>query len=144
MRYLRLGVLAVIVTALLSCSANSSKPAPQASPYVRLQAIPPADPAKFGNVHDYKSWRNPYLMVQRNGVSLLDVSNNEEHQLKLEELSDALARLSPSAWPYGRVAAVTEERATSPDDDVLIRKNRGIVAGTLESLQIVINWVPSS
>jgi len=144
MRYLRLGVLAIIVITLLSCSANSSKPAPQVNAYSRLQSIPPADPAKFGSVRDYKSWRNPYLTVQKDGVGLLDVKNNEQHLIKLEELPDALARLSPSAWPYGRVVAVTEDKASSPGDDVLIRKNRGIVAGTLESLQILINWVPSS
>lgn len=144
MRYLRLSALAVSVTVLLSCRANSPKPAPQANAYARLQSIPPADPAKFGNVHDYKSWRNPYLIIRKDGVGLLDLANNEQRLLKLDELPDVLARLSSSAWPYGRVVAVAEDSVRSPGDDVLIRKNRGIVAGTLESLQILINWVPSS
>jgi hypothetical protein len=143
MRHLRLAVLATGATILIGCSANSAKPAPEASAYLRLQALPPADPAKFANVHDYKSWRNPYLMVRKDGVALLDFSNNEERLLKFEELPDALARLSVSAWPYGRVVAVIEDRAKVPDDQALIRKNRGIVAGTLESMHILINWVPS-
>jgi hypothetical protein len=40
--------------------------------------------------------------------------------------------------------ALAEDKPGTPGDDVLIRKNRGIVAGTLESLHILINWVPSS
>ena len=144
MKRLRLCALAVSVVTLLSCRANSPKPAPQASAYVRLQAIPPADPAKFGSVRDYKSWRNPYLIIRKDGVGLLDLANNEQHLVNPNELPEALARLSPSAWPYGRIVAVAEDRATSPDDDVLIRKNRGIVAGTLESLHILINWVTSA
>ena len=144
MRYLGLSALAVSIAALLSCSANSPKPAPEASAYARLQTIPAADPAKFGNVRDYKSWRNPYVIIRKDGVGLLDLANNEQRLLKVEELPDALARLSQSAWPYGRVVAVAEDSVSSPGDDVLIRKNRGIVAGTLESLHILVNWVPSA
>jgi len=144
MRYLGLSALAVSIATLLSCSANSPKLAPEASAYARLQTIPAADPAKFGNVRDYKSWRNPYVIIRKDGVGLLDLANNEQRLLKVEELPDALARLSPSAWPYGRVVAVAEDSVRSPGDDVLIRKNRGIVAGTLESLHILVNWVPSA
>jgi len=32
----------------------------------------------------------------------------------------------------------------SADDDVKIRTNRAIVAGTLESMHVLINWVPSA
>lgn len=144
MRYLRLGFLAVLTLGLLGCAKNSPASPPQPSAYDRLQSIPVADSAKYDNLHDFKSWQNPYLLIHSDGVSLLDFSNNEEHALKMQELPEALARLSPSAWPYGRVVAVAEDKATSAEDEALIRKNRGIVAGTLESLHIVINWVPSS
>lgn len=141
MRHLRF-FLPLIAAMLLSCTRPPSA-APESNAYDRLQSIPSADPAKFSNVHDFRSWRNPYLVVQRDGVSLLDVAHNEQQLLKLEELPQALARLSPSAWPYGRVVALAEQKATA-SDDMVIRKNRGIVAGTLESLHILINWVPSS
>jgi hypothetical protein len=143
MRYLRLGFLPLIAVTLLSCAKPPSA-APQFDADARLQSIPSADPAKFGSVHDFKSWRNPYLMVSKEGVSLLDFAHNEQRSLKLEELPQALAGLPPSAWPYGRVVALAEDKPGTPGDDVLIRKNRGIVAGTLESLHILINWVPSS
>jgi hypothetical protein len=143
MRYLRLSVLAVLATVLLGCAAKSN-PASQVDAYTRLQSIPAADPAKFGSVRDFKSWRNPYLMIGKDGASLLDVSNNEEHLLKFDEVPGALARLSPSAWPYGRVVAVAEDKPTGTGDEALIRRNRGVVAGTLESLHILIDWVPAS
>jgi hypothetical protein len=42
------------------------------------------------------------------------------------------------------VVAVTENRVTVQGDDVLIRKNRAIVAGTLEGLHVAIDWIPSA
>jgi hypothetical protein len=144
MRSSRLAIAVIGAGTLLGCSGSSAKPASGPGASFSLQSIAPADPAKFGAVHDYKSWRNPYLIVRADGVGLLDLANNEQHLLKCEELPDALAHLPASAWPYGRVVAVAEDSAKSPADQVLIRKNRGIVAGTLEGLHIVINWVSST
>jgi hypothetical protein len=95
---------------------------------------------------DMKGWRNPYLIVAAEGVALLDPDNHEEHLLKPEELAPALAQLPASAWPYGRVVAVAEngQRASVADDAVKVRKNRALVAGTLESMHVLINWVPSA
>ena len=43
------------------------------------------------------------------------------------------------------VVAVTENGLRgSPDDDVKIRQNRALVAGTLESMHVHINWVPAA
>lgn len=140
MRNLRVAVL-VSLLSLLGCKAHSKPAGPTA--YDRLQTIPPADPAKFANVRDYKSWKNPYLMVRKDSVGLLDPANSEQHVLKVEQLPDALANLPASAWPYGRAVAVMEEKVKTADDQVLIRKNRGIVAGTLEGANISINWVPA-
>lgn len=144
MRYLRLSALLVLATLSLGCTAKSDQGAPQVNAYTRLQSIPAADPAKFGSVRDFKAWRNPYLMIGKDGASLLDVANNEEHLLKFAEIPEALARLSPSAWPYGRVVAVAEDKAVATGDEALIRRNRGIVAGTLDGLHILIDWVPTS
>ncbi len=92
-----------------------------------------------------KAWRNPYLIVRVDGVGLLDVSNNEQQIVDPDKLSAALARLPVSAWPYGRVVAIQEIAAASSDEDkARLRKNRALVAGTLESMQVLINWVPST
>lgn len=91
-----------------------------------------------------KAWRNPYLIVKVDGVGLLDVSNNEQQIVDPDKLSEALAKLPSSAWPYGRVVAIQEIGAASSDEDkARLRKNRALVAGALESMQVLINWVPS-
>ncbi len=144
MRYLRLGALAISMVGLMSCSGARNAQQQTAPPEVRIQQIPPADPQKYADMRDLKNWRNPYLIIKPNGVALLDVANHEEHLLKTEELPEALADLPPSAWPYGRIVVVSDPGAGSPNDLVPIRKNRGIVAGTLESMHILINWVPSA
>jgi hypothetical protein len=128
---------------LVSCaSAPKSEIARNLSPYERIQAIPPADLKKYREVENYRTWRNPYLLIRKDGVGLLDVTNNEEHWIKLEELAEALAQLPPAAWPYGRVVAVSENGVRAIGDDVLIRKNRGIVLGTLESMHVLVSIGP--
>lgn len=91
---------------------------------------------------DMKGWQNPYLIIKADGVALLDAGNHEERLLKPAGLTQELAKLPPSAWPYGRVVAVTENGVRNSESDVLIRKNRALVAGTLESLHVLINWIP--
>jgi len=143
----RLGVLATVVTLLLSCSsaANGGDPASlEASASARIQAIPPANPEKYRGQIGAKGWQNPYLIVKSGGVALLDPDNHEEVLFKPEELTQALGKLPASAWPYGRVVAVTESAVKVQGDEVPIRKNRAIVAGTLESLHVLIRWIPAS
>jgi hypothetical protein len=148
MKYLRLGVLAASLALLPSCAKPPRGPedaATAASPEARIQKIPPADPQKYAGLRDMKAWRNPYLIIRPDGVGLLDPANNEQHLLKPDELLDALAALPVTAWPYGRVVVLTENSLTSSDEQrVAIRRNKGIVAGTLESMHILINWVPSA
>lgn len=138
--------LLILMCMLASCSdaPKARDGAPAVSAESRIAAIPAADPGKYSQVRDYRSWRNPYLMIRADGVALLDFQNNEEHILKPEELATALAKLPVSAWPYGRVVAVTENgvRKRSQEEEIAIRRNRGIVAGTLEGMHVLINWVP--
>jgi hypothetical protein len=143
----RLGVLATVVSLMLSCSSapNGADPSSlEASASARIQAIPPANPEKYRGQIGAKGWQNPYLIVKTGGVALLDPDNHEEVLFKPEELTQALGNLPASAWPYGRVVAVTENSARAQGDEVPIRKNRAIVAGTLESLHVLIHWIPTA
>jgi len=140
----RLSALTVVVVVLVSCSSPSgADPASlEASAAARIQAVPPATPEKYRGMTGAKGWQNPYLIIKTDGVYLLDPDNHEEILFKPEELTLALGKLPPSAWPYGRVVAVTENGSRAPGDDVPLRKNRAIVAGTLESLHVLIHWIP--
>jgi hypothetical protein len=148
MRYLLPSVLATSVVLLTSCAKPPSTPAQASasiSPEARIQQIPPPDPQKYAALKDMKAWRNPYLIVRLDGVGLLDVSNNEQQIVDPDKLPEALAKLPASAWPYGRVVAIQEISANASDQDhATLRKNRALVAGSLESMKVDINWVPSS
>ncbi len=92
-----------------------------------------------------KKWRNPYLIVRKDGVALLDVEDSAEIILKNEELLPALAKLPASEWPYGRVVAAAENGVNESDQDrVAIRRNKGIVGGLLQGAHIAVDWVPSA
>ena len=144
---MRAQVPVLLISMLVACSpppkAVTSLMAAQDA-LTRIQAIPQADPSKFSGVRDMKAWRNPYLIVTKDGTSLLDMSNNEQRPLKDDAVLAALAALPDSAWPYGRVVAVREDAATNDNDKVALRRSRGVLAGTLESAKILINWVPST
>jgi hypothetical protein len=134
-----------IVSFSTSCAREKAQPASDA--VTQLQAIAPADPAQLASLQGNKHWSNPYLVVRPEGVGLLTgVAANEEQILKPEEVLRALAQLPASAWPYGRaVAILVDAKPTSSEQDkIALRRNRGIVAGELESAHVVINWIPSS
>ena len=135
----------VVCLLLVGCSRQEAKAAPDA--VSRLQAVAPADPAKFPALRESKHWSNPYLVVRPEAVGLLtEVAANEEQILKPEDVLKALAELPVSAWPYGRaVAILVDAKATSSEQDkIALRRNRGIVAGELQSAHVAINWIPSS
>jgi hypothetical protein len=134
-------VLCLLMTACTSQGNAAKAPSPEQV----LQTIPAADPAQYQKIQDMKKWQNPYLLVQPNGVALLDVADNAEIKLKPEELLPALAHLPAENWPYGRVVAATEYGPrTSEQDGVAIRRNKGIVGGILGGAHIAIKWVPAS
>ena len=139
----RLVLLVLAGLTLVACSQESAPKAPD--PQATLQAIPPADAAKYDHIQDMKTWQNPYLIVRPDGVLLLDAADNAEIHLKTDELLPALAKLPASKWPYGRVVAAAEIGVrASEQDGVAIRRNKGIVGGILQDAHIAIKWVPST
>ena len=134
--------LFILLFPLAGCT---NQPAPQApDPQTILQAIPPADSAKYVHIHDMKNWRNPYLIVRADGVALYDVADSAEILLKPEDLLPALAKLPASYWPYGRVVAAEAGIIGSEQDKVAIRRNKGIVGGLLQGAHITVEWVPTA
>lgn len=136
----------VMVGALsLACTRQHAQSTPDASSL--LQAVPPADPAKMPSLEEAKHWSNPYLVIRPETVGLLtDVTANEERILKPDEVLNALAELPRSAWPYGRaVAILVDAKPTSSEEEkAALRRNRGIVAGELQSAHVAINWISHS
>jgi hypothetical protein len=140
----RLASVVVLVASAVACSPPQEKtPAPD--PVALLQAVPQADPGKYERIVDMRNWRNPYLVLRTDGVALLDSADSAEILLKPDEVLAALARLPASAWPYGRVVAISETGVRSSEQDgIAIRRNKGIVGGILEGAHVAIDWVPSA
>jgi hypothetical protein len=124
-----------------SCQPPSKAGVSVASVESRIRAIPDPDSTKYEKGQSSKTWQNPFLIIRKDAVALLDVGNNEERLLKPVDVLNALAELPASAWPYGRIVAVAESNVSSDQDRLQVRRNRGIVAGTLESAHIFIHWV---
>jgi len=142
-RHARFVILVLAILTLAACSSQTAAKAPD--PLASLQAIPAADSLKYAHVRDMKSWQNPYLIVRSDGVALLDVADSAEIILKPNELLPALAKLPASNWPYGRVvAAADNEEKVSQQDQVAVRRNKGIVGGLLTGAHIAVRWVPSA
>jgi hypothetical protein len=130
---------------LVACTRENAQPA--TDPESLLQMVAPADPAKLTSIEENKHWGNPYLVIRPASVGLLSgVAASEEQILKPEEVLKALAQLPASAWPYGRaVAVLVDAKPTSSEPDkIALRRNRGVVAGELQSAHVAINWIPSS
>jgi len=142
-RHARFVILVPASLMLVACSRQDAAQAPD--PLASLQTIPPANSTQYEHVRDMKGWQNPYLIVRSDGVALLDVADSAEIILKPNELLPALAKLPPSNWPYGRVVAAADgEAKSSAQDQVAVRRNKGIVGGLLTGAHIAVRWVPSA
>lgn len=137
---MRLLAILLLTWGLVGCTGSAQGPADVAA--ARIQRISPANPATYKNV-DLKAWRNPYLIIKTDNIGLLDISNSEEHLIKVDELTARLAQLPASAWPYGRVVALADDRGPA-SDKARIRESKAKIAATLHSLNIDIKWVPVS
>src|SRR5580692_9784657 len=102
MQFFLASTLAVGLIAGVACSEPPlAIESATSTPEAKIQRIPAADSQKYASMRDMKAWRNPYLIIRVDGVALLDAANNEQQTVPSDKLSDALAKLPASAWPYG-------------------------------------------
>jgi hypothetical protein len=141
--HLRVGLLSILVL-LTACSKPRPVEPEQAAKPTDLERIPAADSSKYPALSNMKDWQNPYLVVRDDGIGLVDLSNREIHVLKPEEVPAELVSLPSSAWPYGRVVLVTQAAPKNASDQTKeeLRKNRGLLLGTLRALDVEVRESP--
>jgi len=149
---LRPGFIASLLLALLLASLAACSKPPEPAPAVAqeaprttgLESIPPADRSKYPGFDDMRGWKNPYFVVRDDGIGFVDLSNREVRILTPEQIPAELASLGYGAWPYGRVVLVTEATPKTPGDTAKaeIRKNRGLLMGTLKELDVAVQEAP--
>ncbi len=137
----------ILLAALVACSKapdTAPEAATQAPKPTGLESIPAPDPSTYPSFRDMSEWKNPYLVVREDGIGLVDLSNHEVHILKPEQIPAELVSLPSSAWPYGRVVLVAEAVPKIPTDwaKAEVRKNRGLLAGTLKEMDVQIREAP--
>ena len=91
-----------------------------------------------------RGWKNPYFVVREDGIGLVDLSNREVHILTPEQIPAELVSLGSDAWPYGRVVLISQAAPKNSTDAAKaeIRKNRGLLMGTLKELDVGVQEAP--
>jgi hypothetical protein len=104
--------------------------------------IPKADPGKYRAVLDAKDWKNPYLVVVRDGVYIRDVTSHDR-PVPPDSVPKILSELPTSAWPYGLVVVVQDAGLLSLGDPPRIKANRERLLRLLKKLSISVERWPS-
>jgi hypothetical protein len=158
----------LVLTPLLTAGCHShafSQPAEQAraqrnalqdSDRQQLEMIPPPSKSRFMSIHSAESWENPSLTVQPGmlelRVTLADpdpelgsggmlrpvAARQQELNISLDKLDDAVSSIPGSAWPYGRVISVEEPAKTPPKAEPQVRRNLEVTVRELNDLGIVV------
>src|SRR5438132_7649987 len=104
MSALRTGLLVGLLLAQLVAAAHICFTKTYQSLEIR---IPKPDPKKYHSVQDAKDWKNPYLVVRRDGIEIVGMTP-VGRAITVESVPGVLERLPASAWPYGLVVAVQD------------------------------------
>jgi len=106
--------------------------------------IPRPDPQKYRSVRDAKDWKNPYLIVRRDGIEILGMTP-VGRAIAVESVPGMLERLPDSAWPYGLVVAVQDIGIVSGGADLAnIEANRTKLLNLLKRLGVAVDRWPSA
>jgi hypothetical protein len=105
--------------------------------------IPRPDPKKYQAIRDAADWKNPYLIVRRDGVEIIG-RMAVGHSIPVDSVPGALKELPDSAWPYGLVVAVQDIGIVSPGDPARIKVNRKTLLALLKKFDIAVELWPSA
>src|SRR5438445_12845173 len=102
---------AVVVAQLVASTLIRWKQTPQS-----LQnRIPRADPKKYHAVQGAKDWKNPYLIVRRDGIEIVGMTAVGQ-AISVDSVPGVLKGLPDSAWPYDLVVPVEDIGLCSEGD----------------------------
>lgn len=135
--------------------ARANRNAAEASERQQLEMIPPPSKSRFMAIHTAESWENPSITVEPGmlelRVTLGDpdpelgsggmlrpvAARQQELNISLDKLDDAVTSIPQSAWPYGRVVSVEEPLKTPPKAEPQVRRNLEVTVRELNDLGIV-------
>ena len=108
--------------------------------------LPACKNVDYTSIHDARDWQNPFLVVQRDGVSVTARGGSQtgSQMVSIDKLANYLDSLPEKAWPYGKIVGLQEIGIRSGDDDKFIERNKTETVRILNSLGIEFNWWPSA
>ncbi len=129
-----------------------------------LEQIPPPSKNRYLSVRTKDAYGNPFLVVHPltvtltvlyrdqdpnafNGGGLLRPvkARKQELDVRIADLPEALASLSPDVWPYGRVVAIEESPTAPKTERVAVRRNVEATIQVLNDLGVVVDeWTGSN
>jgi hypothetical protein len=129
-----------------------------------LEQIPPPSKNRYLSVHTKDAYGNPFLVVHPQMVTLTILyrdqdpnafnpggllrpakARKQEIDVRIADLPQALASLSPDVWPYGRVVAIEESPTAPRTERVAIRRNVEATIQILNDLGVVVDeWTGSN
>jgi len=122
----------------------------------QLDMIPPPSKSRFMAIHTAESWENPSITVQPGmlelRITLADpnpqlgsggmlrpvAARQQELNISLDKLDEAVSAIPQSAWPYGRVISVEEPRNTPAKAEPQVRRNLEVAVRELNDLGVVV------
>lgn len=106
--------------------------------------IPEPDPKKYHSVQDAKDWKNPYLIVRRDGIEIVGMTPVGQ-AISIEPVPGMLEKLPDSAWPYGLVVAVQDIGILSGKTDLAcIEADQTKLLNLLKELGVAVDRWPSA
>lgn len=108
-------------------------------------------------VRSIESWQNPSITVQpgmlelhvtvgdanpspigAGGMLRPVAAREQELNISLDKLGEAISSIPQSAWPYGRVIVLEEAAKTPRDAEPQVRRNMEVAINTLNDLGVVV------
>lgn len=124
---------------ILLLVASSSLGSTQTLHHLRGRIAKP-DPEMYRAVRDAKDWKNPYVIVKRDGIEIRGISEIGQ-AISVAAVREKLENLPDSAWPYGLVVALQEDGVISEGDESRIEANRKSLVTVLGRLGVtVVPW----
>lgn len=135
--------------------AREERHAEQDTARQQLEMIPPPSKSRFMAIHTAEYWENPSITVEPGmlelRVTLADpapalgsggmlrpvAARQQELNISLDKLDEAVSSIPQSAWPYGRVVSVEEPTKTPPRAEPQVRRNLEVTVRELNDLGIV-------
>src|SRR5258708_21043744 len=107
-----------------------------------LEQMPPPSKNRYLRVRAKEAYGNPFLVVHAQTITLSILfrdqdpngfdaggllrpvkARKQDVDVRIADLPQALASLSPDVWPYGRVVAIEESPTAPKHERVPIRRN---------------------